>query len=100
MQIPETPATVTDLDLMQRLDDYATGKASWNENPVGSEVKAACRTLHTNLTNLVNGFLAYILDRVTAREMETFTMHDRVHGPKVAHLIWPILTTYGPECLT
>jgi hypothetical protein len=43
---------------------------------------------------------AFILDRVTAREMETFTMHDRVHGRKVAHLMWHILKPERRERLT
>lgn len=93
MQIPETPQSVTELDLMKRLDAYAKGEASWtaDASPLGETAKQACRTLHTNLTNLVNGVLAFVLDRVTAREMEAFTMHDRVHGRKVAHLMWHIL---------
>ena len=79
MQIPETPQTVADLDLMKRLDAYANGAASWSTdgNPIGEAAKQACRTLHTNLINLTNGVFAYVLDRVTAREMEMFTMHDR-----------------------
>jgi hypothetical protein len=31
------------------------------------------------------------MDRVTAREMQGFTMHDRSHGMKVAHLMWHLL---------
>lgn len=102
MQIPETPQSVVELDLMKRLDDYATGSASWNADGVvtGEAARQACRTLHTNLTNLVNGLLAFILDRVTAREMETFTMHDRVHGRKVAHLMWHILKPERRQLLT
>lgn len=93
MQIPETPSSVTELDLMKRLDEYANGTASWTTdgNMPGDAAKHACRTLHTNLTNLVKVLLAFILDRVTAREMEAFTMHDHVHGLKVAHLMWHIL---------
>ena len=29
MQIPETPPSVTELDLMKRLNEYANGTASW-----------------------------------------------------------------------
>ena len=93
MQIPETPSSVVELDLMKRLDEYANGKASWTTDGLlpGEAAKQACRTLHTNLINLVKVLLAFILDRVTAREMEAFTMHDHVHGLKVAHLMWHIL---------
>jgi hypothetical protein len=92
MQIPETPQSVTELELMKRLDEYAGGTASWlpDEGDVGEGARQACRTLHTNLINLINGMFAYVLDRVTAREMETFTMHDRVHGPA-----W---LDYAPVC--
>ncbi|HEV2879832.1 MAG TPA: ATP-binding protein [Pyrinomonadaceae bacterium] len=102
MQIPETPSSVVELDLMRRLDGYANGSASWlpGESAIGESAKQACRTLHTNLTNLVNRMFAFILDRVTAREMETFTMHDRVHGRKVAHLMWHILKPERRERLT
>lgn len=102
MQVPETPQSVIELDLMKRLDEYANGSASWNADgtTIGEVAKQACRTLHTNLTNLVNGLFAFILDRVTAREMETFTMHDRVHGRKVAHLMWHILKPERREQLT
>jgi hypothetical protein len=102
MQIPETPRSVTELDLMKKLDEFASGGASWDVDggAVGEAAKQACRTLHTNLTNLVNGLFAFILDRVTAREMETFTMHDRVHGRKVAHLMWHILKPERRERLT
>ncbi|HEX8130132.1 MAG TPA: ATP-binding protein [Pyrinomonadaceae bacterium] len=102
MQIPETPSSVMELDLMRRLDEYANGSASWlpDERAIGENARQACRTLHTNLTNLVNGMFAFILDRVTAREMETFTMHDRVHGRKVAHLMWHILKPERRERLT
>lgn len=102
MQIPETPQQVTELDLMRRLDEYANGTASWTTDGLmpGMKAQQACRTLHTNLTNLVNGMFAFILDRVTAREMEAFTMHDRVHGRKVAHLMWHILKSERRQHLT
>lgn len=102
MQVPETPQSITELDLMERLDQYASGAASWlpDGGGVGDSARQACRTLHTNLTNLVNGVFAFVLDRVTAREMETFTMHDRVHGRKVAHLMWHILKGERRERLT
>src|SRR2546421_10572459 len=102
MQIPETPSTVEQLDLMKRLDAYATGQSTWmaDGSPIGDNAKRACRVLHTNLVQLVNGIFAYLLDRVTAREMETFTMHDRVHGRKVSHLMWHILDPKRRDLLT
>ena len=102
MQVPETPQSVAELDLMRRLEDYANGNASWTADgtAIGENAKRACRTLHTSLANLINGLFAYILDRVTAREMEAFTMHDRVHGRKVAHLMWHILKPERREQLT
>jgi hypothetical protein len=41
---------------------------------------------------MVNHVFAYILDRVGSHEMDTFTMHDRMHGLKVSHLMWHILS--------
>jgi hypothetical protein len=102
LQIPETPQLVEQLDLMRRLKAYEEGTATWyaDGKPVGEKARSACGTLHTNLKNLVNGIFAFLLDRVTAREMETFTMHDRVHGRKVAHLMWHILTPEKRKGLT
>jgi len=93
MRIPETPNSTKQLDLMRRLEAYAEGKATWytDGGPLGDKVKSECRTLHTNTLNLVDKVLAPILDRTTARELETFTMHDHTHGLKVAHLMWHIL---------
>lgn len=93
MRIPETPKDVKQLDLMKLLDAYAGGKASWFAEglTIGPDMQQACRTLHTNLTDIVNQVFAFVLDRVNAREMDMFTMHDRRHGVKVAHLMWHIM---------
>lgn len=93
MKIPETPSTVESLDLMKRLEDYAEGRATWASDGIqlGPQTRRACRSLHTHLSDIVNHVFAYVLDRVTSHAMDTFTMHDRVHGRKVAHLMWHIL---------
>lgn len=102
MQIPETPKSVHNLDLIQRLKSYADGKATWHEDGsvLGDEARKACGILHANVTQLVEGVLAPLMDRATARELETFTMHDRKHGLKVAHLMWHILPTQRQQNLT
>lgn len=102
MQIPETPARVEDLDLMRRLRAYSDGAATWHEDgsPVGENARKECARLYTGLAGLIDRALAWLLDRITAREMETFTMHDRRHGNKVAHLMWHILTPERRERLT
>ena len=84
MRIPETPASVSDLDLMKHLQDYAEGRASWypDDTALGENAKKACRRLHTDIVALVEQVFAFIMDRSTARELDTFTMHDRVHGRK------------------
>jgi Histidine kinase-, DNA gyrase B-, and HSP90-like ATPase len=92
MKIPETPASVSDLDLMKRLDAYAQGKDSWRADEIGSAARKACRTLHTHIVSIVDEVLAPIMNRATARELDTFTMHDERHGRKVAHLMWHILS--------
>ncbi len=102
MQVPETPPSVEQLDLMRRLDAYANGTAAWlqGRNEVGPSLKQSCRTLHSHIVQLVNQVLAPLSDRIGAREMETFTMHDRRHGLKVAHLMWHILEPARRERLT
>ena len=93
MQLPETPAFLRDLDLMKRLVAYQNGDATWyeNERELGPKERAACQHLNANLTNFVEKCLHPLMDRVTAREMQGFTMHDRYHGLKVAHLMWHVL---------
>jgi hypothetical protein len=101
MQVPETPKKLSDLTLMQQLERYATGEARWDPLvDVGPDAQTACKALHVNVTLLVEKALAPILDRITSREMDTFTMHDRTHGLKVAHLMWQILDPSRRERLT
>jgi molecular chaperone HtpG len=101
LQISESPTRVSDLDLMQQLARYANGDGSWNPQlKVGLELQNDCKVLLANTTQLVEKVLGPILDRVTAREMDTFTMHDRRHGLKVAHLMWYILEPASREHLT
>lgn len=101
MQVPETPKSVHDLDLMKQLERYATGVASWDpETAVGPNAQNACKLLHANVVAIVEKAIAPILDRVTAKEMDTFTMHDRSHGLKVSHLMWHILEPSRRQRLT
>lgn len=62
--------------------------------------KKSSRVLHTNLVRIVEQVFALIMDRTTARELDTFTMHDRNHGRKVAHLMWHILAPERQKRLT
>ena len=102
MKIPETPASVSELDLMKRLQAYEKGEATWDRDgkPLGENAKKASRALHTCIVEMVEKVLAPIMDRTTARELDTFTMHDRVHGRKVAHLMWHILSPERQLTLT
>src|SRR5712692_3323373 len=94
MKIPETPASISELDLMKRLEDYAEGRETWRQDktPLGENERKASRVLHVRIVLIVEQVFAFIMGRVTVRELDTFTMHDRVHGRKVAHLMWHILT--------
>ncbi|WP_375773091.1 ATP-binding protein [Archangium gephyra] len=85
---------------MKLLDSYANGNAAWDGEALGPQMREACRTLHSAIIGVVNKFFAPYLDRVTTREMEAFTLHDRVHGRKVAHLMWHILTPERRQRLT
>lgn len=102
MQIPETPKTAQALDLMQCLKSYAEGKSTWHADGsiLGDEARKACEILHTNVAQVVERVLMPLMDRATARELETFTMHDRKHGLKVAHLMWHILPAQRQQKLT
>lgn len=102
LQIPETPDSVQNLDLMKLLEGYAQGEKTWrgDSRPLGPDAKQASRSLHTHIVEIVEEVFASILDRVTARELDTFTMHDRNHGKKVAHLMWHILSPARRETLT
>jgi hypothetical protein len=101
-QIPTTPENFTDLDLMKRLSSFANGDGTWIPGglPLTDRQRESCRKLHHDLETFVNVVLAPILNRTTARELETFTMHDRRHGNKVAHLMWHIMKTERREQLT
>lgn len=92
MRIPETPEHVAELDIMRRLKAYAEGGATWYDSgaALGRREREACDLLHTNLVALVEHCIHPLLDRITAREMQAFTMHDRSHALKVAHLMWRI----------
>jgi hypothetical protein len=102
MQLPETPSNIEQLDLMKKLDAYARGEATWFENSINisPNTMLACRSLYSGLVRLVNEVFAPLLDKVSSREMRSFTMHDRSHGLKVAHLIWHILDHDKREHLT
>ena len=92
VQILESPAHVEDLDLMKLLKAYAVGEASWKgEVALSQGEREACGALHSNIRALVAEAFGPLLDRIHAREMETFTAHDRTHSQKVAHLMWHIL---------
>jgi len=101
-QIPETPESVQKLDLLKLLEDYADGRKTWypGGRALGPDARQASRFLHTHIVKMVDQVFASILDRVTARELDTFTMHDRNHGRKVAHLMWHILSAERREKLT
>jgi hypothetical protein len=102
MQVPQSPDFLRDLDLMRRLDTYANGDATWHNDgrALGQRERAACQQLYANLSNFVERCLHPLMDRVTAREMQGFTMHDRHHGLKVAHLMWHILLPSRRETLS
>jgi hypothetical protein len=102
MQVPETPQSIEQLDLMKQLKGYADGVTTWSrdERPLGPHAKRACLNLYNSLVQVVDKIFAILLDRVTAREMDTYTMHDRVHGLKVAHLMWHILEPRTRQNLT
>jgi len=102
LQIPETPESVQKLDLLKLLEDFAEGRKTWypDGRALGPAAQQASRFLHTHIVKMVDEVFASILDRVTARELGTFTMHDRNHGRKVAHLMWHILSAERREKLT
>jgi hypothetical protein len=101
MQIPETPTSVVELDLMQRLEKYGNGAATYYEdgNDLGPSTRNACKQLYSNLLQMQQ-IIAPILGRTTAREMRTFTIHDEGHARKVAHLMWHILNAERQRLLT
>ena len=101
MQIPETPDKIEELDLLKRLKDYADGKGSWfeDQSPLGPNAKRACQTLYADLSRF-STVVEPLLTKVTAKEMDTFTMHDPTHVRKVAHLMWHILDEKRRKTLT
>lgn len=101
MRLTETPEKCANLGLMKLLADYGEGRTSWRINdPLGDIERAECRRLHAALVDVVDRLFAPMLDRVNAREMKTFTMHDSKHGLKVAHLMWSILVDERRSKLT
>src|SRR6266536_1022338 len=92
MHIPERPQNLKDLNLMLRLEAYSHGEATWHVSgeKLGKHEQTASRELYANLTALIEKCIHPLMDRVTAREMQGFTMRDRGHGLKVAHLMWHI----------
>ena len=100
MQIPQTPEDVEKLDLMVRLKQYADGASSWFEGNPGTRDRHACQSLYTKICDFVRKAVAPLLDQINTREMEHFTMHDRVHALKVAHLMWHILLPERRQRLT
>lgn len=102
MRIPERPQILADLDLMKRLKAYSEGEVTWHleGQQLGQHERSACHELHANIIAFVERCLQPVLDRVTAREMQGFTMHDRGHGLKVAHLMWHLLKPERRQVLT
>lgn len=101
MRITETPVRSEDLALLRLLAQYGDGGATWRANePLGELERAECRRLHAALVEVVDRLLGPLLDRVNAREMKTFTMHDSKHGLKVSHLMWAILSEERRSRLT
>ncbi|MGB2824659.1 MAG: hypothetical protein WBF17_27035 [Phycisphaerae bacterium] len=101
MQIPETPEHVADLDLMQQLESYASGTETYlaGESALGREAREACHNLHSDILRLSDA-VSPLLNRVNAKEMDAFTMHDSRHARKVAHLMWHILSEQRRQVLT
>lgn len=101
MQVPETPADIESLDLMKRLKHYADGQASWFEDQrlLGPNAKKACQILYSDLSRF-STVVEPLLTKVTAKEMDAFTMHDPTHVRKVAHVMWHILDEKRQKTLT
>jgi Histidine kinase-, DNA gyrase B-, and HSP90-like ATPase len=101
-RVPERPESLADLDLMKRLKRLSEGDATWHADghSLGLHEREVCGLLHSNLVGLIDRCVSPLLDRIAAREMQTFTMHDRNHGLKVAHLMWQIIKPSRRELLT
>lgn len=101
MRLPERPQNLAGLDLMTRLKEYADGLKSWfPDRELGLHERSACHELYSNLIALVERCLHPLMDRVTSREMDAFTMHDHGHGLKVAHLMWHIIQLKRRDALS
>ena len=102
MPLPARPTKVAELDLMKRLKAYGDGSATWHENEqaLGDGERHACTQLLGALVAFIEKCLHPLMDRVTAREMQHFTMHDAAHGLKVAHLMWHIITPERRDTLS
>jgi hypothetical protein len=91
MRLPQLPNSTAELDLMKRLRAYADGAESWFDGPIGSNETRSLNILHANIVSFLDELVHPLLDRINAREMSGFTMHDKKHGLKVAHLMWHII---------
>ncbi|MHA1942200.1 MAG: HD domain-containing protein [Candidatus Hodarchaeales archaeon] len=102
MRLPETPTKMEDLGLLKRLKEYVDKKATWkvDNEAVGEKESQSCATLYTNIIDVIEKAIAPLLDKINAREMSTFTLHDRMHGYKVAHIMWYIISEERSEKLT
>lgn len=101
MQISETPTSISDLDLVRRLNAYAEGTATYLSvgQSIGEQARQACRELQTRLIGLERT-VGPLLDKVTAKEMDAFTAHDRLHALKVANIMWFIISPERRSVLT
>jgi hypothetical protein len=54
MQIPETPTSIAELDMMKRLAAYGDGTSSFlpESRPLGEVTRQACKELHAMLASL------------------------------------------------
>ena len=95
MRVPERPTAVSELDLMSGYSLMQYGTASWHSEGQALGSSANGRPVATSMQRslmFLNKIAHPLLDRVTSREMQGFTMHDHGHGLKVAHLMWHITT--------
>lgn len=94
------PNNIEDLELLKMLKNYADGKSSWKGSELTIIEKESSNLLYSNIINFINNVIIPILNRATSRELESFTMHDKNHGMKVAQLMWRILTPEKREILS
>lgn len=55
-----------------------------------------CQELNIGLLSFINKAVSPILTRITAKDLDTFTMDDPSHGSKVAHIMWHSEARLGP----